>query len=125
MSTASWSDWTCDPGKTNENAGSKKVVGFQVRRQERSIRPAPLRNGGDIPLTASDREPERNLSEYLKGQYDLQVIDIHQKPTLAKEEQIVAAPTLVKKLPVPMRRIIGDLSDKESVLLGLDLKRKS
>lgn len=64
-------------------------------------------------------------SEYLNGQYDLQVIDIHQKPTLAKDEQIVAAPTLVKKLPTPMRRIIGDLSDKESVLLGLDLKRKS
>jgi len=64
-------------------------------------------------------------SEYLNGRYDLQVIDIHQKPTLAKDEQIIAAPTLVKKLPAPMRRIIGDLSDKESVLLGLDLKRKS
>lgn len=64
-------------------------------------------------------------SEYLKGRYDLQVIDIHQKPTLAKDEQILAAPTLVKKLPAPMRKIIGDLSDRESVLLGLDLKRKS
>jgi circadian clock protein KaiB len=79
--------------------------------------------------TSRSRQAILNLnaicSEYLKGQYDLQVIDIHQKPTLAKDEQIVAAPTLVKKLPVPMRRIIGDLSDKESVLLGLDLKRKS
>lgn len=63
-------------------------------------------------------------SEYLNGRYDLQVVDIHQKPTLARDEQIVAAPTLVKKLPAPIRRIIGDLSDKESVLLGLDLKRK-
>lgn len=62
--------------------------------------------------------------EYLKGQYDLEVIDVYQKPTLAKDEQIVAAPTLIKKLPLPMRRIIGDLSDREAVLLGLDLKRK-
>ena len=63
--------------------------------------------------TSRSRQAILNLnaicSEYLKGQYDLQVIDIHQKPTLARDEQIVAAPTLVKKLPVPMRRIIGDL----------------
>jgi circadian clock protein KaiB len=62
--------------------------------------------------------------EHLQGKYDLEVIDIHQKPTLAKDEQIVAAPTLIKQLPLPLRRIIGDLSDRESVLLGLDLKRK-
>ena len=62
--------------------------------------------------------------EYLKGQYDLEVIDVYQKPALAKDEQIIAAPTLIKKLPLPMRRIIGDLSDREAVLLGLDLKRK-
>jgi circadian clock protein KaiB len=54
--------------------------------------------------------------EYLKGQYDL-----YQKPFLAKDEQIIAAPTLIKKLPLPFRRIIGDMSDKEKVLLGLDL----
>ena len=61
--------------------------------------------------------------EFLKGRYDLEVIDVYQKPTLAKDEQIVAAPTLIKKLPLPMRRIIGDLSNEEAVLLGLDLKR--
>ena len=59
--------------------------------------------------------------EYLEGQYDLEVIDIYQQPVLAKGEQIVAAPTLVKKLPLPMRRIIGDMSNRERVLLGLDL----
>jgi circadian clock protein KaiB len=63
--------------------------------------------------------------EHLQGKYDLQVIDIHQKPALAKDEQIVAAPTLIKQLPLPLRRIIGDLSDRESVLFGLDLKRKA
>jgi circadian clock protein KaiB len=64
-------------------------------------------------------------SEHLQGKYDLEVIDIHQKPALAKDEQIVAAPTLIKQLPLPLRRIIGDLSDRESVLFGLDLKPKT
>jgi circadian clock protein KaiB len=63
--------------------------------------------------------------EYLQGRYDLEVIDIHQKPALAKDEQIIAAPTLIKTLPLPLRRIIGDLSDREDVLFGLDLKRKT
>jgi circadian clock protein KaiB len=61
--------------------------------------------------------------EHLKGRYDLEVIDIYQQPVLAKGEQIVAAPTLIKKLPLPMRRIIGDMSDHDRVLLGLDLVR--
>jgi circadian clock protein KaiB len=58
---------------------------------------------------------------YLAGRYDLEVIDIYQQPTLTKGEQIIAAPTLIKKLPLPMRRIIGDMSDGDRVLLGLDL----
>ena len=61
--------------------------------------------------------------EYLEGRYELEVIDLYQKPRLAKDEQIIAAPTLIKKLPLPFRRIIGDMSNKEKVLLGLDLKR--
>jgi circadian clock protein KaiB len=61
--------------------------------------------------------------EYLEGRYDLEVIDIYQQPVLAKGEQIVAAPTLIKKLPLPMRRIIGDMSNRDHVLLGLDLVR--
>ena len=60
--------------------------------------------------------------EHLKGRYDLQVIDIYQQPTLAEGEQIIAVPTLIKKLPLPLRRFIGDLSDREQVLIGLDLK---
>ena len=59
--------------------------------------------------------------EHLEGQYDLEVIDIYQQPVLTKGEQIIAAPTLIKKLPLPMRRIIGDMSNRERVLLGLDL----
>ena len=60
--------------------------------------------------------------EYLEGGYELEVIDLSLQPGLAKEEQIIAAPTLIKKHPLPFRRIIGDMSDKEKVLLGLDLK---
>lgn len=61
--------------------------------------------------------------EHLEGRYDLEVVDIYQHPYLAKDEQIIAVPTLVKKLPVPLRRLIGNLSDKDRVLLGLDLRR--
>ena len=61
--------------------------------------------------------------EHLPGRYDLEVIDIYQRPELAREEQIVASPTLVRKLPEPLRRLIGNLGDQERVLVGLDLRR--
>ena len=60
--------------------------------------------------------------EHLAGRYELEVIDIYQQPTLAQGEQIIATPTLIKKLPLPLRRLVGDLSDKQRVLLGLDLR---
>lgn len=60
--------------------------------------------------------------QYLDGRYDLEVVDISQHPALAEEEQIIAAPTLVKKLPLPVRRFIGDLSATERILIGLDLR---
>ena len=57
----------------------------------------------------------------LKGRYELSIIDILERPQLAEDERIIATPTLIKQLPPPFRRIIGDLSDKEKVLLGLDI----
>lgn len=60
--------------------------------------------------------------ENLQGRYVLEVIDLYQQPQLAAGDQIVALPTLIKKLPPPLRRIIGDLSDTDKVLIGLDLK---
>ncbi len=59
--------------------------------------------------------------EHLKGRYELEVIDIYQQPELAREKEILAAPTLIKELPPPLRRFIGDLSDKEKILVRLDL----
>ena len=61
--------------------------------------------------------------QYLHGHYDLEVIDLYQHPALAREEQIIAAPTLVKKQPAPLRRLVGDLSQEDRVLSGLDLHR--
>jgi len=76
-------------------------------------------------MTPRSARAVRNLQaicdQYLSGRYDLEVIDIYQQPVLTKGEQIIAAPTLIKKLPLPMRRIIGDMSNRERVLLGLDL----
>ena len=64
---------------------------------------------------------KRICEQQLKNRYDLEVIDIYQQPSLAREEQIVAVPTLIKRSPFPMRRLIGDLSDLKKVLFGLDL----
>jgi circadian clock protein KaiB len=62
--------------------------------------------------------------EHLAGRYDLEIIDIFQQPRLAQDDQILAVPTLIKRLPAPLKRFIGDLSDRDVVLVGLDLKRK-
>ncbi len=61
--------------------------------------------------------------QHLQGRYDLEVIDIAQRPALAAGEQILAAPTLIKKLPLPLRRFIGDMSQTDRILLGLDLRQ--
>lgn len=60
--------------------------------------------------------------EHLHGRYQLQVVDLYQQPQLARGEQIFAVPTLIKKLPLPLRHIVGDLSNTERVLVGLDLR---
>lgn len=66
---------------------------------------------------------KRICNEELGGKYDLEIIDIYQQPALAEGEQIIAAPTLIKRLPEPMRKLVGDLSDTERVLMGLDIKK--
>lgn len=61
----------------------------------------------------------------LKGKYSIEVIDLYQNPQLSKDDQILAIPTLVRKLPIPVRKIIGDLSNTEKVLIGLDIKQET
>jgi circadian clock protein KaiB len=67
----------------------------------------------------------RICEDHLAGSYEVEVIDLVQHPQLAEGDQIVAIPTLVRKLPEPIRRIIGDLSDTEKTLVGLQLKAKA
>ncbi len=67
---------------------------------------------------------ERICEEHLAGRYSIEIIDLLEKPTLARGDQIVAVPTLVRRLPEPVRKIIGDLSNTERVLVGLDLRER-
>jgi circadian clock protein KaiB len=80
-------------------------------------------------MTPRSQQALRNLEkvcrEYLEGNYELEVIDIYQQPQLAKGDQIIAVPTLIKKMPLPLRRLIGDLSQEDRIVLGLDLKSKT
>jgi circadian clock protein KaiB len=74
--------------------------------------------------SAAIRNVTQICEENLNDRYELQIIDIYQQPTLAKGEQIIAAPTLIKKLPLPLRRVIGDMANRDRVLVGLDLRPK-
>ncbi len=69
-----------------------------------------------------------NLKEicetYLKGKYELEIVDVYQQPAIAESEQIIALPLLIKKSPLPQKRLIGDMSDIEKVLRGLSLSAK-
>ena len=65
---------------------------------------------------------QKLCEKYLEGTYELKVIDIYQQPKLAKGEQIIATPTLIKQLPLPLRRLIGDMSNTERFLVGIDLE---
>ena len=80
--------------------------------------------GSTIRSVSAITNLKKICEEYLEGRYELEVIDLYQKPGLAKGDQIIAAPTLLKKLPLPFRRIIGDMSNKEKVLVGLDLREQ-
>ncbi len=79
-------------------------------------------------VTPRSQEAIRNVTriceEHLKGRYDLEVVDIYQHPVLARGEQIIAAPTLLRKLPLPLRRMIGNLAEEDRILVGLDLLPK-
>ena len=81
-----------------------------------------LRHRPDARSQQAIANLRRICEEELSGRYELVVIDVLERPQLAEDEKILATPTVVKELPHPIRRIIGDLSDSERVLLGLDLR---
>jgi circadian clock protein KaiB len=109
---------------TNEVSGrihnEKAMAAGSVERWE-----LRLYTAGQTPKSiAAFKNLKRICEEHLSGRYEIEVVDLMQNPRLAKEDQIVAIPTLVRKLPDPLRKIIGDLSDTERTLVGLQLRHR-
>lgn len=78
---------------------------------------------GQTPRSLRSVENLRTLCDkYIPGQFDLEVVDIYQQPAMAAAGQIIAAPTLIKSMPLPLRRLVGDFSDQKRVILGLDIR---
>jgi circadian clock protein KaiB len=112
---------------------AKKKASPLTRTMERAVRKTArekyvlrLYVAGMSPLS---QEAVRNVTaiceEHLAGRYNLEVIDLYQQPVLAAGEQIIAAPTLIKKLPLPLRRLIGSMASEDRILVGLDLRPKT
>lgn len=112
--------------KKQKNVMSDEVQAFEqaIEKTENAIYHLRLYVAGTTSYSVSAIANIKKIcEEYLKGRYELEVIDLYLNPTLAKGEQIIAAPTLIKKLPLPLHRIIGDLSVVDRVLVGLDLRK--
>jgi circadian clock protein KaiB len=115
----------------NGKNGLKTGLRNATEAFEEALKRAPLRRAKYIfrlYVTGSSTRSLRAIynlkklcEEYLQDDYDLEVIDIYKDPDAAREEQIIAAPTLVKQLPQPLRRFIGDLSNTQKLLVGLDI----
>lgn len=115
--------------KKRSTKKSAKTAGKKVARKKAVLSDDPdswklrLYVAGQTPksLTAF-ANLKRLCEEHLAGRYEIEVIDLVKKPQLAQNDQILAIPTLVRKLPEPIKRIIGDLSNLERVMVGMDLK---
>jgi circadian clock protein KaiB len=108
-------------------AASRSALEKILRKAEDDVRyELKLYVTGTSPRSAQAIANVRSLcEEHLAGRYDLEVIDIYQQPGIAVREQIVAAPTLIKKVPEPSRRMIGDLSNRDKILVGLNIVLKA
>lgn len=104
-------------------SGARRTKKDATNRRMYSLR---LFITGQTPRSANSvHNLQQVCKEHLSGRFELEVIDIYQQPDLAREAEIIAAPTLIKKLPLPIRRLVGDLSNRRRVLLGLDLQNES
>jgi circadian clock protein KaiB len=119
------------PPKKSSPAGKRKRVGAGELERAGSAPRQPkyvLRlyvSGSTLKSALAVENIKRICEQHLKNRYDLEVIDVYQQPNLAREEQIVAVPTLIKRLPLPLRRLIGDLSNQKNVLRGLELRKRT
>ena len=103
----------------------KSRLAAASRRQAKASYVLRLCVAGATPRSAAAiRNVTALCDKHLKGRYKLDIVDVYQRPILAVEEGILAVPTLVKKMPLPLRRLIGDMSDIERVLVGLDVKTR-
>ena len=101
---------------------ASKTVGKSRKSAEETV-DLRLYVAGQTPKSlAAISNLKRICGEYAKDSYHIEVIDLLKNPALARDHQILAIPTLVRSLPVPIRKIIGDLSDTEKVVVGLDIK---
>jgi circadian clock protein KaiB len=112
---------TTIPPRAKQSVG-KKVPG-KVASRHYALK---LYIAGQTPKSLEAINNIKNICEgNLKGRYELEVIDLYLQPQLAQGDQIIALPTLIKKLPPPLRRIIGDMSNTERVLVGLDIRNRA
>ena len=106
-------------GQNQTTAAFEKAARASRQREKYVLR---LYVAGINPRSsAAIRSVTAVCDEHLKDRYELEIIDLYQQPTLGRGEQIIAAPTLIKKLPLPLRRFIGDMANKDRILVGLDL----
>ena len=112
-------------GKKHRISSIEKALTKKAKEADKQEYVLRLYVAGITPQSsAAIKNITQICEENLKGRYDLQIIDIYQQPPLAKGEQIIAAPTLIKKLPMPLRRFIGSMADRKKILVGLDLRPK-
>ncbi len=112
-----------NPKKVKDSTAAFEQLLEKLKTQDYVLR---LYVTGTTPQSVRAIANVRKLCEqYLKGYYQLQVIDLYQQPELAQGEQIIAAPTLIKQLPLPVQRILGDMSKTERVMLGLGLRDRA
>ena len=110
---------------SNQRETSQARIEQALRDRENARYVLRLYIAGLTPRSvAAIASVKKTCEEHLHGRYELEVINLYDQPTLAKGEQIIAAPTLIKKLPLPLRRLIGDMADTKKLLVGLDLRER-
>lgn len=111
------------PRRSNTSNGMRSGGSSSPRRSSRALWELRLYVAGMTPTSIRAFENLKKLcEEHLHGIYSIQVIDLLERPMLARGDQIIAVPTLVRRLPTPVKKIIGDLSNTERVLVGLDVR---
>jgi circadian clock protein KaiB len=115
--------------KVKSSRRPKRKNSAATKRRSRAVKRPVTRYSlrlyitGQTPRSRQSVENLRALCDkYIPGQFELEVVDIYQQPAMAAAGQIIAAPTLIKSMPLPLRRLVGDFSDQDRVILGLDIK---